>query len=141
MIFPFQQYTECTDREVRLRGGDLSDRIGGVEVCMAGRWGLVCDDHWDDTDAAVVCRQLGYTGKKGLILNKHIVGKSHYAGGVAITNSILRKTDDGSGFFILDDVNCTGNESNVFDCSHPLRTDCSVSLREEAGVICGGTHA
>ena len=44
------------------------------------------------------------------------------------------------GFYFLDDVNCTGNESNVFDCPRALRTDCSVLLREEAGVICGGTH-
>ena len=51
---------------MRLRGGDLSHKIGGVEVCMAGQWGLrlVCDDHWDDDDASVVCRQLGYTGKE-----------------------------------------------------------------------------
>ena len=45
------------------------------------------------------------------------------------------------GFFILDDVNCTGNEYNIFDCSHPLSTDCTVSRREEAGVICArGTY-
>ena len=54
---------------MRLTGGELSDRIGGVEVCMAGRWSLVCDDHWDDIDASVVCRQLGYTSKERLILN------------------------------------------------------------------------
>ena len=39
---------------------------------------------------------------------------------------------------VLCDVNCTGNESNIFDCSHSLSNDCRVSSREEAGVICGG---
>ena len=47
---------------MRLQGGELSNEIGRVEVCMAKRWGLVCHDEWDDSDASVVCRQLGYTG-------------------------------------------------------------------------------
>jgi deleted-in-malignant-brain-tumors protein 1 len=33
---------------------------GRVEYCSGGRWGQLCSDFWDSTDAEVVCRQLGY---------------------------------------------------------------------------------
>ena len=50
---------DCVDGEVRLQDGTQPSN-GRVEVCQNGIWGSVCSDKWDDRDASVVCRQLGY---------------------------------------------------------------------------------
>ena len=49
----------CTYGDVRLFGG-FTSTSGLVEVCAHNQWGTVCNDHWDNNDAKVVCRMLNY---------------------------------------------------------------------------------
>ena len=64
----FMKIVTCTTGNIRLAEGTAQK--GRVELCIHGTWGTVCDDGWDDTDANVACRQLGYAGKMPAYLIK-----------------------------------------------------------------------
>ena len=100
----------------RLVGGS-SYNEGRVEVNYNGEWGTVCDDGWDDTDAGVVCRQLGF-GSSGTAIRSAGFGQ-------------------GSGSIWLDSVTCSGNESTLASCGHlGVGVFRSCSHFEDAGVRC-----
>lgn len=42
---------------VRLIG---AENLGRVEVFYDDQWGTICDDNWDNAEASVVCKMLGY---------------------------------------------------------------------------------
>ena len=65
---------DCEDGEVRLQDGTASSN-GRVELCQNGIWGSVCSSQWDDTDASVVCRELGYDLQgplSGVFAHEHV---------------------------------------------------------------------
>ena len=66
--------SSCGDGDIQLVGGD-SEREGRVEICYNGVWGTVCDYGWDQVDANIVCRQLGY-GQPGMIISQIHTWKS-----------------------------------------------------------------
>ncbi|KFQ45444.1 Deleted in malignant brain tumors 1 protein, partial [Nestor notabilis] len=91
---------------------------GRVEVFYGQQWGTVCDDHWDISDAEVVCRQLGCGGALSPL-------PSAYFG-------------EGSGPIWLDDVNCTGTETALSKCKTTPWGAHNCKRGEEAGVVCLG---
>ena len=103
---------------IRLVGGS-SYKEGRVEVNYNGEWGTVCDDGWDDTDAGVVCRQLGF-GSSGTAIGSAGFGQ-------------------GSGSILLDSVSCNGSEPILVRCGHlGVNITRSCSHSEDAGVRCNG---
>ena len=53
----------CESGTVRLvsEGSSYFRRYGRVEICINQAWNTICDLHWDNNDASVVCRQLGFS--------------------------------------------------------------------------------
>ncbi|XP_051801899.1 deleted in malignant brain tumors 1 protein [Acanthochromis polyacanthus] len=93
---------------------------GRVEIFHNGQWGTVCDDSWGLNDAQVVCRQLD-------------CGEAH----AAPTNA---RFGQGSGPIWLDDVQCSGNESLITNCTHRGFGVHNCGHNEDASTICNGKN-
>ena len=130
---------DCTTGNIRLVNGQTENE-GRVEVCGNGVWGTVCDDFWGTPDAQVVCRQLGYstTGEYYCILRRafSLIVQHNHTGAQALSFAFFGQ---GTGPILIDNVQCTGTESRLFDCTHSTIDNCVHA--EDAGARCQGCRA
>eukprot|EP00057_Strongylocentrotus_purpuratus_P014539 XP_011669013.1 PREDICTED: neurotrypsin-like [Strongylocentrotus purpuratus] len=105
------------NQEVRLAGSGSSANQGRVEVFANGQWGTVCDDLWEQREANVVCRQLGFPGASGFTRGAMIFG-------------------EGSGPIFLDNMKCVGDETSIMDCPKNRIGAHNCQHSDDAGVIC-----
>ncbi|CAC5401413.1 unnamed protein product [Mytilus coruscus] len=93
---------------------------GRVEIYVNGAWGTICDDEFGEEEARVICGMLGYSNNGSVPYSAY---SDAYFG-------------QGSGSIVLDDLNCIGTETNIFDCQSNglFNHDCEHS--EDAGVAC-----
>ncbi|KAK3543568.1 hypothetical protein QTP70_023892 [Hemibagrus guttatus] len=95
---------------VRLIG---SSNSGRVEVLYNSEWGTVCDDSFDIMDAKVLCKMLGFQQ----------------------ATRVFTATA-GTGRIWLDDLQCSGTESSIFDCRHSGMGINNCQHSEDAGISC-----
>ncbi|XP_025102868.1 deleted in malignant brain tumors 1 protein-like [Pomacea canaliculata] len=90
---------------------------GRLEILYNGTWSTVCDDFFENIDAQVACRMLGF----------------YSPGAVAVSSNMYGA---GQGSILLDDVNCLGTETSLEQCSHPGYYRHNCAHQEDIGVIC-----
>ena len=114
----------CIDGGIRIIPSNARSAIKGrVEVCFNGIWGTICSLYWDDQDASVACKQLGYSAEGSTKIfkcikfcNTFFSGWKHFTLTIGAL-SIGSYPEHVSDVHIID-ISCTGTESSVFDCPH-----------------------
>lgn len=84
-----------------------------------GKWGYVCDNNFALPSAHVACRELGY--KLGAVA---VRGNSHY------------EPPEQNFNYVMDGVQCQGNETNLKDCQFKGWNNHNCGLHEVVGIVC-----
>ena len=100
---------------------------------MNGVWGTICDQSWDDTDAGVVCSQMGYSARGTNYSVCTLIFNKNYVGSVARRSAYF---EEGIGPVQFTNFQCDGTETRLRDCPYTMQNTCTHSA--DAGVTCVG---
>ncbi|XP_077864207.1 scavenger receptor cysteine-rich domain superfamily protein-like, partial [Saccoglossus kowalevskii] len=89
---------------------------GRVDVYHQGQWGTICDTNWDNRDAEVICRELGFP-----------------FGGVAYPSAHYGQ---GSGQIWYENVQCDGTENSIISCPKATSGSTSCTHAQDASAAC-----
>ena len=89
----------ATAQEVRLADGALPN-CGRVEVLHDGKWGTVCDKNWEEINADVVCKQLGYKRAMRICDSRPVYGNIS------------------DGLIWMSELECLPSHSSISECAH-----------------------
>lgn len=128
-----RSWCSCEAGARRERAATLHALLPAPQVYNEGYWGTVAQASFSDLDAAVVCRELGYTGGSG-----DVIGRASH------------NIAPGTGPVWLSNVECSGREEALSQCNNGrpgLRKDvghetdvavaCFYAL-DHRGKCCGG---
>ncbi|XP_060064988.1 deleted in malignant brain tumors 1 protein-like [Ylistrum balloti] len=122
----------CPSTNIRLEGG-VGPWEGRLEVFHSGRWGSVCSQGFEQPEADVVCRMLGYDHRDTVA---EILPNSYF--------NHLPSQD-----ILLDQLNCSGSVADISFCRTKDWGVTNCSRSQEVGVRCqtknvrlvGGSHS
>ena len=102
----------CFSESLKLDNGNAAGAgyFSSISVYRYGTWGQVCFEFWDDEDATVACRELGYAGGKASIFNR-----------------------DQNVPILIGDIQCQGTETSLEDC---VESEAICYQDQVAGVFC-----
>ncbi|XP_040576272.1 lysyl oxidase homolog 2B [Lepeophtheirus salmonis] len=104
-------------KEGDLRLVDGRDKYeGNLQIFHDGRWGSVCDDEWDMSDAIVACKQLGFGKPK----------RYYHSSQFGYTKRLIH----------MDNLYCYGTEKRLQDCRFNGWGDHDCERTESAGLKC-----
>ena len=93
--------------------------LGHIEISYKNMWGTICDDYFTNSGARVLCRMMQFTGGD--------FRSTYRQQGVIPSDRIW-----------LDDVKCTGLESDIDQCPHRGWGNHNCDHYEDVAIRCFG---